>query len=359
MIVSEARLAANRANSLKSKGPTTPEGKAISRRNAFKHGLTGEGTVIPEGEQDEISRRIEALEADLQPISEAGHILIGQMAVLSVRAERANLQESAEISMRVRNAADAFDEEQIEAAEKLFEALPQDPRNNHRKLRKTPEGVARIMDEWIDLKADLNIDPEPLWTPAQLERAGYLLGLKSQHARGSRIGALSRAYWGDFAALSQDDGAGLEGKARQAWAKTAILTAIDAELAELEAHAMTLDFETRDLDRAEAGSRALFDPSKAATLARRYEAEARRGFFKALKEFRQVEAEALANLEATSQPPAPPQPGPRMGSSRENPVAPSSPPVQSYPEPRSSQMSTVLYTEKPVFGTTEPSKTPG
>ena len=44
--------------------------------------------------------------------------------------------------------------------------------------------------------------------------------------------------------------------------------------------------------RAQAGKRALFDPSKEATLARRYEAEARRGFLRSLKELRVVERES-------------------------------------------------------------------
>ena len=57
-------------------------------------------------------------------------------------------------------------------------------------------------------------------------------------------------------------------------------------LADLEEHYKTLDFETLELDRAEAGARALFDPSKEATLARRYESEATRGFYKAMKELK-------------------------------------------------------------------------
>jgi hypothetical protein len=39
------QLQANRRNALKSTGPRTEEGKHISRRNAFRHGLTAE-TVI-------------------------------------------------------------------------------------------------------------------------------------------------------------------------------------------------------------------------------------------------------------------------------------------------------------------------
>jgi hypothetical protein len=46
--------------------------------------------------------------------------------------------------------------------------------------------------------------------------------------------------------------------------------------------------------RAEAGRRATFDPSPEACLARKYEAAAERGFFRALKELRQVERAAKA-----------------------------------------------------------------
>ena len=47
-----------------------------------------------------------------------------------------------------------------------------------------------------------------------------------------------------------------------------------------------------EAEQAEAGRRAMFDPSKEACLARKYEAAAERGFFKAIKEFREVERAA-------------------------------------------------------------------
>lgn len=45
---SPAKIAANLANAQKSTGPATPEGKAVSSRNAFKHGLASANLYIPD-----------------------------------------------------------------------------------------------------------------------------------------------------------------------------------------------------------------------------------------------------------------------------------------------------------------------
>ncbi len=146
MPCSEARLAANRLNGSRSKGPLTPETKAISRQNSLKHGLTGKGIVTPEGDREEIQRRVEALEADMKPMSPAGVILIAQMATHSVRAERAVEQESAAIARNVRHAADDFDEKRITTSPTNFlKPSATTPGNNLRKLPQSrPEGVDRL-----------------------------------------------------------------------------------------------------------------------------------------------------------------------------------------------------------------------
>jgi hypothetical protein len=285
MPTSEARLLANRANATRSTGPRSISGRNRSSQNSLKHDLSGV-VVVPDRDRDEIERRVEALTADLNPRSELGAALVRQMAVLSVRMERGAKQESAAIAARVRHAADDFDEARFDEAERLFDGLADDPRNNLRKLRKSPEGVDRLVVAWQELRADLARDPRPLWTASHLETAAHLTGLRVDHARGSRIGVLSRAVWGDFAGLADHEGGQLEDDARKAWARARLLERIDAEVAALEIHRDTLDFEMIELDRAEAGDRAFFDPSREATLARRYLSEAQRAFFKALKEFR-------------------------------------------------------------------------
>ena len=168
MPASEARILANRQNALRSKGPVSPEGKQRSRANALKHGLTGEGVVLPNEDAAEVDRRLSAFQDELKPSGEVGKALVRRAALMSVRMDRCVSQETAALSERLRQADAEF---------------------------VAPEGVSA-------------------------EEAARL--------------------------------------------------------------------------KAEACARAMFDPSKEATLARKYEAAAERGFFRALKELRQLERQAKA-----------------------------------------------------------------
>ena len=166
MPASAAQIVANRANAARSSGPKSEVGKAHSRANAFKHGLTGGGVVLPEEDAAEVERLSRSFQDELGAPGEAGKILVRRMATLAVRMDRGVDQETAALSERVRQALDDFE---------------------------APEGV----------------DPD------EAERL-----------------------------------------------------------------------------RAEAGRRAKFDPSKEACLARKYEAAAERGFFRALKELRQLKKDS-------------------------------------------------------------------
>jgi uncharacterized small protein (DUF1192 family) len=270
--------------------------------------MTGQGIVIPEGDVAEVESRNAALQEELAPKSVMGAILVGQMATLSVRMERGAEQEFASVAIRVRHASEVFDAERVENATQLMKAIGDDPRGTRRRLLKSPEGIELLLEAWQDLRADLAREPGPIWDLSHAVRMTNLLGLREVDARAARIRALSKATWGNFVSLKDGDGAGLTADARQAWARAGLLEQIDEEIAYLEAHYVTLDFETIDKDRSEAGARALFDPSKEAALARRYESEARRGFFRSLKEFRLVEAEFEASEPIAPTPPAPEEP---------------------------------------------------
>ena len=62
-----SRLAANAANAQLSTGPSTPEGKARSSRNALTHGLTARDLVLPAADREEYDALRAALLDDLQP----------------------------------------------------------------------------------------------------------------------------------------------------------------------------------------------------------------------------------------------------------------------------------------------------
>ena len=144
-----------------------------------------------------------------------------------------------------------------------------------------PKGFDATIRAWLDLKADLGKSNARRWTAAHCERANNLTGRRIDEIPISRINELSYAIWGDFGLLEDHEGAGLDEKARQAWARERMAELIDEEVKYLREYRETLDLEAFELDREEAGQRALFDPSKEATLARRYEAAAERGLFRA------------------------------------------------------------------------------
>jgi hypothetical protein len=65
---SEKQIAANRANARRSTGPNTSAGKARSRRNAWKHGLTAEKVVIPGEDAQELEAIRQELWEEYQPL---------------------------------------------------------------------------------------------------------------------------------------------------------------------------------------------------------------------------------------------------------------------------------------------------
>lgn len=106
MKASDARIFANQQNALKSTGPTTPEGKERSRANAYKHGLTGSGVVMPEEQAAEVERLALAFQRETQAPGEVGAALARTAARMSVRMDACFKQQTAAMTGRVRRAMD-------------------------------------------------------------------------------------------------------------------------------------------------------------------------------------------------------------------------------------------------------------
>src|SRR5438445_5215402 len=76
---SPAQDRANRANSARSTGPKTAEGRATSSANSLQHGLTAQQIVIRDEEEDQFHALIADLTASHTPANPADIILVGQI----------------------------------------------------------------------------------------------------------------------------------------------------------------------------------------------------------------------------------------------------------------------------------------
>ena len=77
--ISEAKLAANRANAQLSTGATTEAGKAIVSQNATKHGLTGNFKVLPSESQSEFDQLLAAFLRSEAPAGDDEIQMVHQM----------------------------------------------------------------------------------------------------------------------------------------------------------------------------------------------------------------------------------------------------------------------------------------
>jgi hypothetical protein len=300
MTASAERLAANRANAAKSTGPRTEEGKTRSRANALKHGLTAL-VVVPEEDLAEVADRTERIVAELQPVGELGRTLARRAASLALRLERAQRQELSAISRRVRHAIEDHDESRLAQVDQLIAQLEVDPARSSRLLERTPEGLAWKLESWDELEDEAN---QGRWTERHVRRVEGLVGRRVEAIRPSRIAALGWALLGDVRWLTERERARLGEEKGSAWILGELVTAIQVERERLEQVSREINIEALAADRAEAGSRALFDPSPEATLARRYEAAAERGLLRTLEELRRTR-----KPETPPKSPAPPKPG--------------------------------------------------
>ena len=78
--ISEAELAANRANAQNSTGPRTDAGKAVSRYNAVRNALTGQTILLPTDDAALYRNHCAAYQKELNPVGARETILVQAIA---------------------------------------------------------------------------------------------------------------------------------------------------------------------------------------------------------------------------------------------------------------------------------------
>ena len=250
MATSSAKIAANQRNAQQSTGPKTPEGKAASRRNALQHGMAGAGDLLSPGEDAAlVARRTVSFALELDAKNDVAQILAHRAALLSVRMEKLADRSFATEAAAEAEARDEFDRERLALLDSLIERLNQEQTANAlADLEQIPEGVDFLVVLWPQL---LRVILSP-----DTESAG----------RGKKR---VETYLG-----------------RQVTTPRDLVPHIDAEITRLQilAEAMAPLKQAIAAARRDAGLVARFDPGPEAILARRYEAAAERGMYRAMKE---------------------------------------------------------------------------
>jgi hypothetical protein len=100
-VTSERQKAANRANALHSTGPKTPEGKAVVRFNAFRHGLLAQDVVLPGEEADAFEDLWNQVRANLSPMGPVEEFLVDRVVNAMWRLQRLGRAETALLHSRM------------------------------------------------------------------------------------------------------------------------------------------------------------------------------------------------------------------------------------------------------------------
>ncbi len=211
------QIAANRANARKSTGPKTPEGLAVSKMNALKHGILSREVLVRGLHRKESGRELAALHQrfwkELDPVGPVEEMLVDQIVTTHWRLRRALTAESGEIALSV-------DEGQWQRSRGKHPALQWmewevmgDPIHS---MENSAMGC-RIVERWLrDVRT-------------AVERDGELTEAAIKDSSGGRSNSLTRELE-EFRLNLQENPEGLEVAAWQEKNKTEVLAFLDKKL---------------------------------------------------------------------------------------------------------------------------------
>ncbi len=307
--ISEARLIANRKNAQLSTGPKTVEGKTRSRANAVKHGLTGAGIALPTEDAAAIEARFLEMQEDFGPTSIAGALLIRLAAFMSVRIDRAGQHEAAVLAMAQRHATTEFELARLAEVDRLFDTIETNPREHHRRLQTTVEGVDRLLAALGGVRAQVESGHFKKWSLADRNKVDHLLGGSFTSFPMSRCDVILFALRGNLAhipAIEQDQ-MPKDDEARDKYLANELILLVDVECDRLVAVRASIDQAVVTADRLDAARRATLPPTPESILFKKYEAAAISTFLRALRDFQKLEA-TVPEVEPTQPEPEPTQP---------------------------------------------------
>ncbi len=147
--VSPRRLAANRANALKSTGPRTPQGKARSRLNALKHGVCSDSPVLPSECAATFATFRHELECDLRPRNPIQLTLFQRIVNLSWKLRRVQEAENHLFDIEAAKVPPNDDGAPPDPCRILAHRFSDDPHNGFILLNRYEQGMHRELRQLI------------------------------------------------------------------------------------------------------------------------------------------------------------------------------------------------------------------
>ena len=116
---------ANRRNALRSTGPRTPNGKQNSARNAIKHGIFTQKTVLFNECQQDYDNNLAAFNLRFEPRDEVERRVVSRLADCEWRLMRARFIEAATLDLQLDDTEEIVDEryENIDEQSRLAYAI--------------------------------------------------------------------------------------------------------------------------------------------------------------------------------------------------------------------------------------------
>ncbi len=188
-----AQIEANRSNSQKSCGPKTEAGKAVSRGNSVKHGLAGEGIVLPPKLAQTVDERYDEWLLNLHPEDSTQEWLVRRICVESVRLDELERQEPALKRELALQAQETWELDHILAARLLMRKLPKQPELVQIRLLQTKQGCEAIIERWRHL--GLRLEQKGAWEPDDWSSVLDLLGIAIDERIFMRPSAKQNLEW--------------------------------------------------------------------------------------------------------------------------------------------------------------------
>jgi hypothetical protein len=183
-MATERQIQANRLNALKSTGPRTLEGKAISRANAVKHGLAAD-ILVSDSLQDALAARLDEWRDHYKPDTPDADFAVGAAVACTFRIEECQANLEAIVGEHCSRARRTWDLDRKAEAAILAGRLSKRPEVILPQLEASKHGVEFVMNLWQRLALSLQSKKE-VWSEAEVATAFDLCGIP-RHLRDGRV----------------------------------------------------------------------------------------------------------------------------------------------------------------------------